>query len=588
MNVVDLFAGPGGWDIAAVELGIDPLGVELDDAACATRAAAGLRTTQADVASLNPDDYAPCDGLIASPPCQAFSMAGKGAGRAAISAYLAVIGWMSSGRRLNSDYLAEQCSDERAHLVLEPLRWTLALHPRWVACEQVEPVLPVWEVMAAALREHGYFTWTGVLSAEQYGVPQTRKRAMLLASLDGPVGAPPATHQRYIAPRQRAEATESLFEVPEPERIVAPEDRGLLPWVSMAEALGWDDGSTPSPAPTVTGGGAAQGGVEVFASKASRARASRAMPFYYRNGNQPNAARRREDEPAPTLHFGHALNSGVEWTTTPEEIWRPSKLVDTGCTRGEGEVSPTSDRVRPVDAPSPALTTRADHMEWNDEPLAACGCLLGVVDANRFCACCEAHLGDPEGLYAVQGDGTHRFTDCPSFVAPTSYNSRDQRDTRTGSPVPARQRSVDESAPTIAGESRNDSWTRARPAKTLTSHGLIPAPGQSGFNAEMGREGWEWDRPATTVNGDPRVAEPGWRGAPRDYDGDGNYIGKRSMDNAVRVSIAEALVLQSFPPDYPVQGTKTAQFRQVGDAVPPLLAWHVLRAVVPLEAPVAA
>lgn len=72
MNALDLFAGPGGWDFAAESLGIDVLGVELDDAAVATRDAAGLSTVHADVASLDPLDFGPVDGLIASPPCQAF------------------------------------------------------------------------------------------------------------------------------------------------------------------------------------------------------------------------------------------------------------------------------------------------------------------------------------------------------------------------------------------------------------------------------------------------------------------------------------------------------------------------------------
>lgn len=54
---------------------------------------------------------------------------------------------------------------------------------------------------------------------------------------------------------------------------------------------------------------------------------------------------------------------------------------------------------------------------------------------------------------------------------------------------------------------------------------------------------------------------------------------KRSEATAVRVSIEEAGVLQTFPPDYPWQGTKSAQFRQVGNAVPPLLAYRVLEAV---------
>lgn len=55
-QAIDLFAGPGGWDVAAADLGFRPLGIELDADACATRDAAGHRTLQADVAALSPVD----------------------------------------------------------------------------------------------------------------------------------------------------------------------------------------------------------------------------------------------------------------------------------------------------------------------------------------------------------------------------------------------------------------------------------------------------------------------------------------------------------------------------------------------------
>lgn len=42
-----------------------------------------------------------------------------------------------------------------------------------------------------------------------------------------------------------------------------------------------------------------------------------------------------------------------------------------------------------------------------------CGCRWEWIDADGFCACCQAHLDDPDGLYALQGDGSHAFKRCP-------------------------------------------------------------------------------------------------------------------------------------------------------------------------------
>jgi len=211
--IVNPFGGPGGWDEGARPLKLYPLGIETDAAACATRAAAGHATMRADVAALNLAAYRRVSGLIASPPCQTFSTAGNRSGIADLAKVIdhvrsCVTGW----------HPAPDFDDPRTGLVLEPLRYALTLVPEWIALEQVPDVVPVWEQYRQTLQALGWSVWCGVLNAADYGVPQTRRRAILMAHRRRQVVPPVPTHCRGGASTLLGE---------------------LAPWVSMAEALGW-------------------------------------------------------------------------------------------------------------------------------------------------------------------------------------------------------------------------------------------------------------------------------------------------------------------------------------------------------------
>lgn len=89
IRILDLFAGPGGLDVAAHFLGYKSIGIEWDRNACETRYAAGLPTIHADVSVMRESrfDEIPesVDVLAGGPPCQSFSVAGKGAGLHALA-----------------------------------------------------------------------------------------------------------------------------------------------------------------------------------------------------------------------------------------------------------------------------------------------------------------------------------------------------------------------------------------------------------------------------------------------------------------------------------------------------------------------
>ncbi|GAA2788746.1 hypothetical protein GCM10010441_12320 [Kitasatospora paracochleata] len=231
-KIVDLFAGPGGLDMAAHALMIPAVGIEWDDDACKTRHRAGLSTEHDDVRKFGPGSFPSADILAGGPPCQTFTVAGSGAGRRALDQVIGFARRMAAGEDIRAEL--SELDDERTGLVLEPLRWAieaiaLGRPYQTIVLEQVPAVLPVWAEYRRILEDKGYVANHGVLHTEEFGVPQTRRRAILIARLRDPkasapvvVELPKPTHQRF---HKHNGAPQIAF------------DSGLATWVTMGDVL---------------------------------------------------------------------------------------------------------------------------------------------------------------------------------------------------------------------------------------------------------------------------------------------------------------------------------------------------------------
>ncbi|MFJ3700861.1 MULTISPECIES: DNA cytosine methyltransferase [unclassified Streptomyces] len=294
-GIVDLFAGPGGLDIAAAILkdeGVESIGVEWDDATRATRAAAGLLTTEVkDVAALGPCDPSVVEAtvLTGGPPCQSFSVAGSRKGHKALDDVLRLATRLADHEDEASFDVAwkevkaetDAMSDDRTGFVLQPLRWIMEAKLKRrrpyevVVLEQVPTVLPVWKHFVGILRRTGYAAEAHVLHSEDFGVPQTRRRAVLIAQFDPgnehrKVRFPEATHQRYRKGAERLPLTHdhldgSLFRA-------SRSGGDVEPWVSMGDAL-----------------------------RATRTTDFLMVSNYGSGGDPKNRGRRESGEPAPTI-----------------------------------------------------------------------------------------------------------------------------------------------------------------------------------------------------------------------------------------------------------------------------------------------
>jgi DNA (cytosine-5)-methyltransferase 1 len=198
-KAVDLFAGCGGLTLGLRQSGFEVLGaVECEKTAIQAYKAnhPETRLWTEDIRDLPPTEVkrelslrrGALDLLAGCPPCQGFS----------------------SMRTLNGSRSIE---DDRNDLIYEFLKFAVILKPRTIMMENV-PALAKNEridYMIKHLEDLKYKCVVKILDAADFGVPQRRRRMLLLASRLGEIKFPP-----QIAPRKTVRQT--IEDLPTPGR----------------------------------------------------------------------------------------------------------------------------------------------------------------------------------------------------------------------------------------------------------------------------------------------------------------------------------------------------------------------------------
>ncbi len=221
-DVLELFSGMGGFSAGLAMHGIRSTGYERWPQAARVAVGNGHRVIVADVAATTPrGDW---QGIAAGPPCQGFTAAGNGEGRKDFEMLLCTATEMADRPRLATTILgraAMNAYDHRSALALEPWRWWLLLECDWLILEQVPEVGPLWDHLAWLARRMGFGAWTGNVQAEQFDVPQTRRRRVL------------AIHRFRADEKLAPIPVMSRFHPRDPAKL----DRGLARWKTIGQAL---------------------------------------------------------------------------------------------------------------------------------------------------------------------------------------------------------------------------------------------------------------------------------------------------------------------------------------------------------------
>lgn len=213
LRAIDLFAGGGGLTAGLRRAGFHvAAAVEKHPHACSTYRAnhRNVAMLESDVCDVSDIDIAGkigagrVDLLAGCPPCQGFTS-------------------------LTAKY---RRTDPRNRLLLEMARLAEELRPRAVMVENVPGLATkgrdLYDQFRLQLRNLGYVVSEDVLQAADFGVPQRRKRLVLLAGLQKEIPLPTPTHSEHGEGGLKRWRTvrDAIGRMPEPVTLAQARSRG--------------------------------------------------------------------------------------------------------------------------------------------------------------------------------------------------------------------------------------------------------------------------------------------------------------------------------------------------------------------------
>lgn len=243
MKVLSLFSGCGGLDLGFKKAGATIIWAnDIDKEACLSyRRNIGNEIVHADISEITPELNTEIDVVMGGFPCLGFTVA-KGKTRSVDSSY--------------------------NRLYLEYIKVLKKIMPKYFLVENVpgmksgEDFKSFFDQMLVDFENVGYRLEHQILSADEFGVPQKRKRLIIIGTrLDCKIS--PEFPTPFLANKEKITLHDAISDLPEDYSLNIPNHDGGKHKVKINGYVGNRLLDWNSPSPTITGRGSRTGGAVI-------------------------------------------------------------------------------------------------------------------------------------------------------------------------------------------------------------------------------------------------------------------------------------------------------------------------------------